>query len=156
MWLLLILLLAAIIQVRAQNVTSNLRSNHRVCPGEKVTFTCDVQGPSLAWSSEDYIGSTSDGRRLEFGAADMLNTTFRRSSTVATLLRKNGVMEIVSQLKIIASAMYPTSSVVCHDTSTGTSRSIYFNVSGEYFSTLILSIGPSFPNCNALCTTKCS
>ena len=137
MWLfqlrgiLLVLLSAAVIQVGTQILNS---SDDRVCPGEKIIFTCVVQGPHLSWSSV-YIGS--GGKRLEFATVDKLNETksYNNSSTVATLVNRNGVTEIESRLEIIASEEYSNSSVVCNDVSAGTSRPVHFSVilpSGEY------------------------
>ena len=143
MWLLrqllLVLSLAAVIQVgvgaQTLDLHSTLPSDNHTCPGEKVIFTCVVQGPVLAWSSEEYIGS--GGTRLEFGTVDKLmtnKTAANRSSTIATLLSINesgGVTKMESQLEILVSAAYPISSVVCHDVSAGTLQSVDFKVTRE-------------------------
>ena len=152
MWLLqlcilLVLLPAAIIQVGAQILNSTLPSDYQVCPGEEVIFTCVVQGPHLAWSSEEYIGS--GGKQPEFGAQDheKLNKTVKVNSlsnvTLLNISETNGVTRITSQFEIIASAEYSTSSVVCHDVSAGTSQHVHFNVTlaGEYL-TILLSPPP--------------
>ena len=143
MWLLqlrifLVLLSTAIIQVGALiiSVNNTLPSDYEVCPGEEVIFTCVVQGPHLAWSSEEYIGS--GGKQLEFGARDheRLNKTVKINSlstvTLLNISETSGVTTITSQLKIIASAMYPTNSVVCHDVAAGNPQSVDFNTAGEY------------------------
>ena len=137
-----VLLSAAIIQVGARiiSVNTTLPSDRQVCPGEEVSFICVVQGEILSWSSEEYMGR--DGERLEFATVDKPNETSNYSSTVATLLNKierNGVTEIVSQLKLIASAEYPTSSVFCNDVSAGESQSIEFNIAGEYLTIISVS-----------------
>lgn len=139
MWLpqlLGILLSAAIIQVGALiiSVNSTLPSDHQVCPGEEVSFTCVVQGEILSWSSEEYMGS--DGEQLEFGTINKPNETSNYSNTVATLLsihksERDGVT-IESRLEIIASAKYSTSSVTCNDVSANASQSVHFIVPGEY------------------------
>ena len=142
MWLLqlrgilLVLLSAAIIQVETQILSSTLPSDNRVCPGEKVIFMCVVQGPHLSWSSDEYIGRESDGKRLEFATVDNLTETKSyNSSTVATLVNRNGVTETESRLEIIVSEEYSNSSVVCNDVSAGTSQPVHFSVivpPGEY------------------------
>ena len=101
------------------SLTNNLNEVNIAYEAQTVTFRCIIQGTGtiLTWISDDYIGS--GGVVLQFAslhspgwnASNSLNPT-----TVATLISANtvnGVTVIESELRIIASVQYPTSSVSC-------------------------------------------
>ena len=90
-------------------------SVEQVCPGNMILFTCTTTGSStLAWSSEDYIGS---GRQLQFRSIDD-NGTVEISpfnpETIATLtaVNTNGPI-LMSILRIISRPTTPNISVSC-------------------------------------------
>jgi hypothetical protein len=70
----------------------------------------------ITWRSEDYIGTGGDG--LQLTSIDTVGTTstVNKSTTVVTLTnrtRNNGITTIVTQLHLIADAMYPDFRVSC-------------------------------------------
>ena len=105
---------AAIVQVGTSQPM--LRSSvEQICPGNTILFTCTTNGSStLAWSSEDYIGS---GRQLEFRSIDE-NGTIKISAfnpeTFATLtaINTNGPV-LTSILRIIPRPTTPNISISC-------------------------------------------
>ena len=102
-------------------------------PGEWVTFTCDARNASiLEWHSEEYIGTGGD--RIEIlGSGDGSNQTRRGGETVATTVSVNtysGITVIVSQLHIMTSGQFPTSSVKCAINGQGPQRVISFATTG--------------------------
>ena len=106
--------------IAQQNVilTSTLNAELAAYPQEMVIFTCTTKGSGiLNWFSDEYIGM--DGLPLQI--LSIGNTTTVKSSgdpnTVATRIsvtNNNGVTEIVSELKIVATLMYPKATVLCY------------------------------------------
>jgi hypothetical protein len=100
-------------------LTHNLGSRAIAYHGQAVTFMCTVnivvdRDIVITWRSEDYIGTGGDG--LQLTSIDPVGTTANKSTTVVTLTnrtRNNGITTIVTQLELIASAMYPDSRVSC-------------------------------------------
>ena len=116
------------------SLTSNLNVGNIAYDGQTVNFRCVIRGSStiLSWISEDYIGT--GGTALEFSTAHRPGTTDPspvNSDTVATLISvstdANGVVEIVSELRIRASIRYLTSSVGCRVNGHGTPNTIDFS-----------------------------
>ena len=98
-----------------------------------VIFTCITRGsPTLAWSSNDYIGS---GLLVEFlSINDQGETRSYNNGTIATLTYKRvdgSVFVLESTLRIQASRMYPTSTVSCHNVGQDSRDDITFHVLGK-------------------------
>lgn len=77
----------------------------RVCPGDFLTFSCEIRDSSiLAWESDEYIGR--HGKRLEFLSAEPAGTTKSSggdSEVVATLIdsySENGIQVLNSKLTV--------------------------------------------------------
>jgi hypothetical protein len=87
----------------------------------------------MEWYSEDYIGVGGD--LIEVSSLDEgSNQTRLQGNTVATRIRvynDNGITVIVSQLHIIASEQFPTSSVTCRINRRGPNDTIKFSTSGK-------------------------
>ena len=108
-----------------------------LCPGDIVTFTCETRGsPIIAWTSEEYIerGAT----QLDFATFNSIGTeeiSPVNPNTVATLINntiEDGVQVLVSQLRIIVSATFSTSTVTCIDIGTGTINPIMIQLLRMY------------------------
>ena len=124
--------------VSCQELTSTLREGNRTCPGEEVTFTCTVRGPSslsviaVAWSSTEYIGQ---GGSLQLSTVDMLghvetsigmDGNIAATATVTNKTNVNGELTLETTLRITA---IEASTVTCRDPNGGPA-SIEFTVSG--------------------------
>ena len=117
------------------NLTSNLNAGDIAFDGQRVTFRCAIRGTGsiLSWVSEEYIGT--GGAALEFFSVHPPETTEPspiNPNTVATLISSNtdrntGVIEIVSELQIIASIRHMASSVSCRVNGGGTTNTINFS-----------------------------
>ena len=116
-----------------QNVTltSTLTDGLVAYGGEEIVFTCTTRYSNLLqWSSNEYIGS--DGYNIQVFNGT-LGTDVRRGSAHATLVRaafENGVLVLVSELRIRASTMHPTASIQCDNNGRGSSQTIRFNSIG--------------------------
>jgi hypothetical protein len=108
--------------VALQNVTliSTLTAELIAYQQQAIVFTCTTRGSGiLNWQSAEYIAPGTDGLPLQI--LSLGNTTTLQSSsdpnTVATRIKvsnNNGVTVIVSELRIIASLMYPTATILCY------------------------------------------
>ena len=102
--------------VAIENVTisSTISSTQRVCPGERITFTCVTRGSLItAWLSEEYIGA--GGVRVEFAAVDIGESVQIDQDTVATLISAevvNSTRILTSQLTITATSQHQNPSVI--------------------------------------------
>ena len=99
-------------------VTSTLAAGQPVCPGDIIKFTCTTRGSlTIAWRSEEYV--ETGGTRLEFDAFRDINSTERspiHRDTVATFISRadeGDVAVLKSQLRVVASSDFPTSTVMC-------------------------------------------
>ena len=122
-------------QVSSQTLTSTLHSTEYglkfAYDGEIIRFTCVAEGNSMAWSSDEYIGS--DGNRLEFVAIEQKGTEYRAGQTVATLVdvsSVNGLTILESLLQISVRSAFQTSSIRCHNLGSDTVNTISFETSG--------------------------
>ena len=119
-------------------MTSNIDGNIAY-DGQTVIFRCAIQstgtGTILTWISEDYIGPIGSGNALEFSFFHPPETTDpspMNPDTVATLIstnNANGVVEIVSELRIRASMLFQTSNVSCRVNGRGSPNTINFRKS---------------------------
>ena len=115
----------AVVQVvTSQPMLTRLSSVEQACPGSTILFACTTTGSStLAWSSEDYIGSD---RQLQFRSIDD-NGTVENSAfnpeTIATLTAVNNTDGpiLMSILRIIARSTTPNISISCITADGGTS-----------------------------------
>ena len=99
--------------------------------GETVRFNCTAEGNSIAWSSDEYIGS--DGNRLEFVSIEPMGTVHRVGQTVATLVdvsNRNGLTRLQSQLQISVRSVFQISSIRCHNVGSDSMKSISFGTNG--------------------------
>jgi hypothetical protein len=113
-------------------------------PGRRVTFTCEARDASvMEWHSDEYIGS--GGNFIEVVRnGDGNNQTRRGKKTVATTVSVttySGVTVIISQLHIMTSERFPTSSVTCAISGLGprkvipfiiTSMEVSFRIRGHF------------------------
>ena len=100
--------------------------------GEIVEFTCVIkESNSMAWSSEEYIGTR--GQQLEFLAAERIGsnlTATENRQTIATLVNTTGSDFIVSRLQITIVSNYQTPSVECRNINADTTATITFLLAG--------------------------
>jgi hypothetical protein len=105
-------------------LTHNLGSDAIAYDGERITFICTVDivmghRVVITWRSVDYIGRGRRGDVLQLMSDAPVGTmdTDRRSTTVVTLTnrtqRGNGTVTIVTELQLMASAMYANSRIGC-------------------------------------------
>jgi hypothetical protein len=89
--------------------------------GQRVTFTCTINivvdhRIVIRWRSEDYIG-TGVRDILQVTSDDPIGSTDNISTTEATLISgtrsNNGLITVVTELQLTASAMYPISHISC-------------------------------------------
>ena len=115
-------------------VTSTIPANKSVCPEEIVFFTCETRGSAvITWTSNTYIGD-----QIGFDFASNINETRRGSvdtNTVATLINntdENGQLLLISQLRIVVSAVSSNPTVTCIHGSDGIRYPSMFQVTGEH------------------------
>ena len=108
-------------------LTSTLADGHTAAPEQEVVFTCVTRFSNvLQWSSSEYIGN--DGHNIQIYNGT-LGTDVTRGSARAILVRaatENGVLVLVSELRIEVSTLYPTAIIQCDNNGHGASRSITF------------------------------
>ena len=104
--------------------------DHILWPNEEVIFTCETRGSVLVnnWTSNDYIG---DGISLIFNNLELGDDTQSGYRSVAKLTKVSYNYVMVSQLHIMTSSEFQTSSVTCTNFN-GTSQEITFSVLGKY------------------------
>ena len=116
--------------VFTQELSSTMREGQPVYSGQEIIFTCVTRGCSIiAWSCDEYIGP--GGSQLEFGTINSpgdRETSQINSDTVATLVTINGTDVLISTLRIITSADFPSTSVICHDANRGTRNTSTFQL----------------------------
>ena len=99
----------------AVTLTSTLNSERVVYPQDIIIFTCTTGGsPILEWFSEEYIGTGRN--RLQILSESDRNTSSITPDAVATRISvttENGIVVIVSELRILASKEYPNATVSC-------------------------------------------
>ena len=110
------------------NLTSNLTESMRAYDTQTIIFRCATRGTgtTLFWGSDAYIGS----RYLRFtyhNRPGRHRVSSTNNNTVATLINittdaNTGITGFISELKIIASQQYPTSSVRCRLNDDGSSN----------------------------------
>ena len=117
-------------------MNSTLVGGASAYPQQEVVITCTTRGSSiLEWLSDHYIGA--DGEKLQLLSVNCLSTEVRSTidpNTVATCLsvtEENGETVIVSELRIITSAQFATSTVTCANNGLGSSNSTTIRVQGE-------------------------
>ena len=103
--------------------------DHILWPNEEVIFTCETRGSILVnkWTSNDYIG---DGISILFNNLELGNDTQSGSRSIAKLIKVSYNYVMVSQLHIMTSSEFQTSSVACTNFN-GTSKNITFSVLGN-------------------------
>jgi hypothetical protein len=114
-----------------------------VYPQDIIIFTCTTRGsPILEWFSEQYIGTGRD--RLQISSENDRNTSSITPGpdAVATrinITRDDGIVVIVSELRIIASILYPNATISC---SNGSPKNVNmtFQTIGESFYSLLCEI----------------
>ena len=113
-------------------VTSTLNAEHMAYPQNIIIFTCTTRGsPILEWFSEEYIGTGRD--RLQILSESNRNTSSITPDAIATRIsvtNENGIIVIVSELRVIASIQYPNATVSCSNGSPKTIN-IMFQTVGE-------------------------
>ena len=96
-------------------LNSTLNAKHVAYPQDIIIFTCTTRGsPILEWFSEEYIGTGRD--RLQILSESNRNTSSITPDAVATRISvtaENGIVVIVSELRIVASIEYPNATVSC-------------------------------------------
>ena len=112
-------------------LSSTLGMGKSACLGERINFTCTVNGSRiLSWSSNEYIGS--NGIQLEFSTFDENGSRINSSvspDTYATLdmvINANGMFTLQSTLHIAVSNR--SSIVSCLSVNNSTRKSINLNV----------------------------
>ena len=124
------------IALSSENVilTSTLADDHTAPPEEEIIFTCTTRGSSiLQWSSIEYIDS--DGYNIQIYNSTLGNDV-QRGSAHATLVRaaiENGVLVLVSELRIRVSTLHPIATIECNNNGHGSSQTITFNSIGTIF-----------------------
>ena len=116
-------------------LNSTLNAELTAYPQEIVVFTCTIRGSGiLNWFSDEYIGMES----LPLQIIAVGNTTTVRSNsdpnTVATRIsvtNENGVIGIVSELRITASVLHLMAAVSCDDGGMQSRQSIFFRLSSK-------------------------
>ena len=115
-------------------LTSTLNSERVVSPEDIIIFTCITRGsPILEWFSEEYIGTGRD--RLQILSESDRNISSITAAAVATRInvtRDDGIVVIVSELRIIVSILYPNATISC---SNGSPKNVNvtFQTVGESF-----------------------
>ena len=96
-------------------LNSTLNAEHVARPQGTIIFTCITRGsPILEWFSEEYIGTGGD--RLQVLSGSDRNTSSITPDAIATRISvttENGIVIIVSELRIIASIRFPEATVSC-------------------------------------------
>ena len=115
---------------------------------EEIVFTCTTRGSSiLQWNSNEYISSNGNNIQVYNGT---LGSDVQRGSAHATLVRaafENGVLVLVSELRIRVSTLHPTATVECNNNGHGSSQTITF---GMYIAIINGDVG----NCMYAFSTK--
>jgi hypothetical protein len=113
-------------------------------PGERVTFTCEARDAEvLEWYSDEYIGSAIEIR----SSGRENNQTRLEGNTTATRVSvstDSGITVIVSQLHIMTSELFPTSSVTCAISAQGPRKVIPFTTTGMKSCTVYMYIPSHF------------
>ena len=117
-------------------LNSTLNTRHVSYPDQQVVFTCETRNADmLEWSSEEYIGSGDDRLQLLYiEGAGYTRSNDRNPSTVAKIVSADnvdGVVVIVSQLRVVASSRIPSASVSCRGTGSESKETITFTTTGE-------------------------
>ena len=119
------------------HLTSTIANeDHILWPNEEVIFTCETRGSVLVnnWTSNDYIG---DGISLIFDNKEVGDGTQSGSRYIAKLTKVIYDYVMMSQLHIMTSSEFQTSSVTCTNFN-GTSKTITFSVLGKYCTIIII------------------
>ena len=124
----------AIIGQQRVTLSSTLICGNLALPQQSIVFTCTTRNSTiLEWQSNEYIGTDGDNIQIySVGSRDNV-TSFSNPNTYAirvSVIVENGITEIESQLIIIASDRFPTSSVTCQVNSYGPRQTISFNTTG--------------------------
>ena len=110
--------------------------DHILWPNEEVIFTCETRGSVLVnnWTSNDYIG---DGISLIFNNTEIGDGTQSGSRYIAKFTKVSYNYVMISQLHIMTSSEFQTSSVTCTNFN-GTSKTITFSVLGKYYTIILI------------------
>ena len=114
-------------------LTSILNNELIAHPQEMVVFTCITRGSGiLNWFSNEYIGSDGLPLQILSGGSTVTVPSNSNPNTVATRINvtTNGEIVIISELRIVASAQYPTATVSCDNGDVQSRRSITFHTAG--------------------------
>ena len=121
----------------SQMISSSLPDGRVLCPGEEIIFICVTRGSTvISWTSDEYIARN---KPLEFTTIDDVGETHTSTinpDVVALLVRETndgGTPVLESLLRVIASPLYPNSSVTCVHVDDGTRHTISFQVLGTEF-----------------------
>ena len=113
-------------------LTNTLLNGKYACPNQEVTFNCTVFGDIVSVESSPYTGT---GEKIQFSHDSSPGkniTSFANNNTIVTLLvNSNSSGELTSQLRILPSSDFPTSTVTCANFNEGTSVSVNFIVLGK-------------------------
>ena len=115
-----------------QNVTLNstLTGAHTALPEQEVVFTCITRHSDvLQWSSNEYI--SSEGRSIQIYHNSTLWKGVSGGNACAMLVSttiENGVIVMVSELRITVSTQYPTATVQCDDNDHRSKQNITFGM----------------------------
>ena len=100
-----------------------------------VTFTCVTRGsPTLAWSSDDYIGEGALVELLSIDTQGTARASTYNNNTIATLTCNNGddqTFVLESTLHILVLPVHSTSTVSCHNVGQNLREDIMFRVFGK-------------------------
>lgn len=118
------------------SLNSTLIRGQYALPQRQVVFTCKVKNSTiLEWLSDEHIGKGGDSIPIySVGSRDNVTSGGNPNTyaTRASVTVENGITVTVSQLFIIATEQFPTSTVTCRINGNGPSRSITFNTTGTF------------------------
>lgn len=140
----------------AQEITTNaLVNGSSICPGTRVSFTCETRGSfAIAWSSDEFIG-TGNVQLLFAAGANVVGDNRRRNNAFdaeAVLDRnddENGVQVLVSTLYITVLPNLPDGSVTCMHVGNGNTSSINIGVMGKKSNNKFHNKNDYYSNCHS-------
>ena len=128
------------------SIVTPLHNGNLACSGDQITFECETRGSSIiSWASDEYIGQGDT--LLQFSSADLAMTErcgVNDTKAILTANRiENEVQVLVSTLRVTATSMHPTPSVICIHGDESRSKA-NFSVIGKHNYYSILCIFSSF------------
>ena len=122
--------------VPSVTLTHNLGDGGVAYNGQRATFMCIIvagQDLIITWSSDEYIGT---GGVLQLTSADppgSITSSLQNPPTKVTLRNttrsSDGTISVTSLLQLVASALYPTSSISCRASGHGHNATVAFQTS---------------------------